>query len=173
MQNDDDLSNLSDAELNECFAVEVANIPHYFTIMKRGLYYRPNANGYTARIEEAWKVEEAIADQHVYPHDEPVTKHRLKRPPFSTDANAVLPWLEDCAVKAVRQCGEEGFPDEWMVDVFNGAPMGYGTATAPTFARAACIALIRAKRAAGMNARNLPADERSTHTGRSSESAWQ
>lgn len=50
--------------------------PTDWVLMKRGLYYRPKANGYTSNIEEAWRLTEAEADRHVYPHDEPVTKHR-------------------------------------------------------------------------------------------------
>lgn len=139
----DNLDTLSDGELDEVFAVEVANIPALFTLMKRGYYYRQNGNGYTSRIEEAWRVTEAVADQYVYPHDEPVTKHRLPHGEFSADANAVLPWL----LKAFRfhahgDAGEVTVQAEisathWLIP----------QSTAPTFARAAAIALIRAKRA--------------------------
>lgn len=47
-----------------------------WVLMKRGLYYRPDAKGYTGNINEAWVVTEEEANRHVYPHDEPVTKHR-------------------------------------------------------------------------------------------------
>lgn len=55
-----------------------------WVLMKRGLYYRPNAKGYTGNLAEAWIITEAEADKHVYPHDEPVTKHRVAD--FQSDA---------------------------------------------------------------------------------------
>lgn len=69
--------------------------PHKWVLKKRGLYYRPNACGYTDNILEAWVVSESVADQHTYPHDEPVTKHRYEPPEFAraalrSDAGAAL-----------------------------------------------------------------------------------
>lgn len=53
--------------------------PEEWVLMKRGLYYRPNAAGYTSNIEEAGVYTEEEAKKHVYPHDEPVTMHRKPR----------------------------------------------------------------------------------------------
>lgn len=69
---------------------ESLGIASRFVLMKRGLYYRPNGHGYTDRIEEAWILSGEEADKHVYPHDEPVTKHLAPLPAFATDANAAL-----------------------------------------------------------------------------------
>jgi hypothetical protein len=148
----DSLDSMTDAQLSEVFAVEVANIPHLFTLMNRGLYYRVNAAGYTSRLEEAWKVTEDVADKHVYPHDEPVSKHRLPYPPFATSADAVLPWLEKC--EHTFPCDEERisvsrYRATWGVAIaapsWDDSPF---SASAATFPRAACLALIRAKRGA-------------------------
>lgn len=70
---------------------------------------------------------------------------RLPIPSFATSADAVLPWLEKRHPWRADCCGEYGV----MVQVWRGPrPDGicYEIANAPTFARAACIALIRAKR---------------------------
>lgn len=63
-----------------------------WTVMKRGYYYRPKANGYTSCISEAWILPEAEAKKHEYPHDDPVTIHRAPLPAFeiSFDACALL-----------------------------------------------------------------------------------
>jgi len=61
-------------------------------------------------------------------------------PSFATSPAAVLPYLSK-----VRWKAQQFPPDGVWIDL--DAP-AYGDAYAPTFARAACIALIRAKRAA-------------------------
>lgn len=63
--------------------------PAKFVLIKRGLYYRPDACGYTACIDQAWKISEEEADKHVYPHDEPVTKRRAPDTDFLNDLNAM------------------------------------------------------------------------------------
>lgn len=133
-----DLDSLTDAQLSEVFAVEVAEMPPLFTLMKRGYYYRPNANGYTSHLADAWKVTEDVADQHVYPHDEPVTKHSVPRPPFAASADAVLPFIPTYADARKTALG-------WTIEICNEHGRFRGAMT--TFARAACIALIKAKRA--------------------------
>lgn len=60
-----------------------------WVLKKRGLYYRLKACGYTDHISEAWVVPESVADQHTYPHDEPVTKHRAPLPDYLNDLNAM------------------------------------------------------------------------------------
>lgn len=78
---------MTDNEINKAIA-EACGVADRWVIMKRGLYYRPNANGYTNRIEEAWVVTEDVADKHTYPHDEPVTKHPALVPDYLNDLNA-------------------------------------------------------------------------------------
>lgn len=63
--------------------------PPKFVLKKRGLYYRPDANGYTGNIRDAWMVTEDVADQHAYSNDEPVTKHPAPIPDFGSDLNAM------------------------------------------------------------------------------------
>jgi hypothetical protein len=75
-------------EINRRIA-EACGTDNRWTVMKCGLYYRPNAKGYTNRKDEAWIMTEAEADKETYPYDEPVTKHRLPAPPYCTDLNAM------------------------------------------------------------------------------------
>lgn len=64
------MNHLTDEQLN---AAIHAALPEEWLILKRGYYYRPDAKGYTNRIEEAWRVPLTIAKQHERPHGEPVT----------------------------------------------------------------------------------------------------
>ncbi len=76
---------------NEEMRVEIAKelgLDNRWVIMKHGLYYRPGAHGYTNNIQEAWVVSEAEADRHVYPHDDPVTKHPAPLPDWPNDLNS-------------------------------------------------------------------------------------
>ncbi len=118
----DDLDQLSDAALSEVFAVEVLN-------WKRGI----NCDGHPA----------------VWPPDcEPYTKRKQGKWPhgvsigatYAVSADAVLPFLEAAGlVKAIFSKSSA------LVEVHTGLDWAFGEA--PTFARAACVALIRAKRA--------------------------
>lgn len=49
-----------------------------YVLRKRGYFYRPNASGYTGRIEEAARYTLKEATRREYPHDDPVTKHHIK-----------------------------------------------------------------------------------------------
>ena len=69
---------------------EAMDVQSQFFIKKRGLYYRPNAKGYTSCPNCAWLVSEEVANRHAYPHDEPVTKHPAPLPDYHHDANAAL-----------------------------------------------------------------------------------
>jgi len=48
-----------------------------YVLRKRGYFYRPNAAGYTNKIEEAGRFTFTEASQREYPYDEPVTKHHI------------------------------------------------------------------------------------------------
>jgi hypothetical protein len=65
-----------------------------WVLMKRGLYYRPNAKGYTSSVSEAWVVSSTEADKHVYPHDEPITKHPAPKPAYLKSLDALQPVLK-------------------------------------------------------------------------------
>lgn len=56
--------------------------PQLFFLKKRGYYYRTDAKGYTACQADAWRLTEEEANKHVYPHDEPVTKHPVPVPNY-------------------------------------------------------------------------------------------
>jgi hypothetical protein len=81
-----------------------------FVIMRRGLYYRPDAMGYTGRIEDAWHVTEDVADQYVYPHDEPVSKRRLdKFPDYLNSWDAIIPLIQKQPVAIQRMIYREAY----------------------------------------------------------------
>ena len=116
----DELDKLTDAELSELFAVEVAG----------------------------WKVEREQFIDYWFDAD----GDDCNNPTFATDANAVLPWLEkfkeDCVkIQLVKN-------SIWRFTLFK-PHVGFGsgntkcisTCKSISFPRAACIALIRAKRA--------------------------
>jgi hypothetical protein len=74
-------------------------------------------------------------------------------PPYATDANAVLPWLEKNDSWHGGYDGTGG-PITYECEVFSRA--SYFKAMAPTFARAACVSLIRAKRAQNVRTGQTP-----------------
>ncbi len=106
----DNLDTLSDAQLNDAFAVEVMTL---------------------LCTEGHWH------SKPVFP-GAAVTHHRIHM--LCADANAVLPWLEKHG-----HAGAEFRGGSWFVFLWSMADVPQ--ATAPTFARAAVIALLRAKRA--------------------------
>jgi len=117
-----DLDPLTDAQLSEVFAVEVAG-------WRRGVYQ--SNSGW-------WKPWRPGAEEFV---DDLI--------PFATSADAVLPWLPRGVIatvscQAVISRGEFG----WRVTVpFGPPPSSLVQGSADTMPRAACIALIKAKRA--------------------------
>jgi len=67
-------------------------------IVKRDLYYRPNACGYTGIRDNAGRYSYAEAKSHVYPHDEEVTMVRLEDAPEITKA-----CFSDLAIKHLQE----------------------------------------------------------------------
>ena len=67
-------------------------------------------------------------------------------PGFSTDANALLPWLDKYQWQLTRWNPMSPQEAEYWINLPMGSP-GSVEATAPTFARSAATALIRAARA--------------------------
>lgn len=62
-----------------------------FTIQKRGLYYRPNGNGYTGNVDEAWCLPLDDAKKHEYNPkgcDEPVLLVAIPWKDYTQDLNA-------------------------------------------------------------------------------------
>lgn len=111
------LNELTDAELSECFAVEVAGM----------FVHREGEIAYTS-----W-------DKN------PDFEKRNQRcsplvPPFSTSADAVLPWL------GKQPWSADGEPESVKISIFDDFGNALSEGTATTFARAACIALIEQKR---------------------------
>ncbi len=141
------LDDLTDDQLNEVFAAEVAQLQPMYHVFKRGYYYRPNAAGYTDKAEEAGLYTEAEAKVHEYPRGEqPVTIKRVPTPSFATDVNAVLPWLEKASYSPLimRPYHHDPDMDRTYEVLFYGLEQ---RSSAPTFARALVLALIQAKRA--------------------------
>ena len=116
----DELDTMTDPELSEAFATEMAGCKKEGPILiaaKRGAIFAnwKNANG-------DWVCE----------------------PSFATDANAVFPWLEK------HQTANAFVFGFWTVRIVCPCPRNIkilAEAEAKTFQRAACIALIRSKRA--------------------------
>lgn len=128
----------------EC--AEAMGLSNRFVLMKRGLYYRPEGHGYTANIAEAWVLLEHEANKHVYPHDEPVTKHPAPVPEFESDANAALTLAKALADEGWRW-RVQNEPDQLVTAIFFRGYRGTGSwrpveATAPTFELALCQAFL-------------------------------
>lgn len=68
---------------------EACGVANRFVLLKKGFYYRPNGNGYTFKIENAWILSEEEADKHVYPRGGLVTKQRVPPPDYLNDLNAI------------------------------------------------------------------------------------
>lgn len=117
---------LSEAELGETFAVEVAG------------WRARRAEGYVAAYEIVF------ADGSLSDIKYGSASHAFAvEARFASSADAVLPWL----MKYDSWMAQHGIGDVMVsTDHDHGDPDGY-VGIAPTFARAACIALIRAKRA--------------------------
>ncbi len=56
------LTELTEGELNQRLAELVGH--DEWMILKRGYYYRPNGNGYTSSLSEAWKLPKSKAKKH-------------------------------------------------------------------------------------------------------------
>lgn len=123
----DELNQLTDAQLSEVFAVEVAG-------WKRG--------------DVRWPPGEADETAGWIPPGEKSPRGYPCCPSFATSADAVLPFVHKAGwAECLQWDMENGKPTafRWRVRVV-GRRGGYIEGEAPTFARAACIALIRAKR---------------------------
>lgn len=144
----DTLDTLPDLQLDETFAIEVAQLTPMWHVMKRGLFYRPKAAGYTSVESEAGLFTKAEAKQHEYLHDEPVTIRRAPWKRYSGDEREVMPWLSKTMVE-INHMHREKIGWQWEVKVWKEDSSSFfpHEAESPTLARAACIALIRRKRA--------------------------
>ncbi len=76
-------------ELQRIAIATACGLADRWVLMKRGLYWRPDAKGYTNDVNDAWILSEAEADKYVYPHDEPVTKHRAPIPDYLNSLDAM------------------------------------------------------------------------------------
>lgn len=126
MNTDDDLDQKTDDEISAILALEVAQWTYW------------PADSLDFRSHEHWRDSEN--EVHV-------------EPAFATDASAVLPWLEKWQKeedpsrhRLVKMAYGHGYLGVGHFCTMHGEDhlhVGY----APSFARAACVALIRAKRA--------------------------
>lgn len=134
----DELDKLSDAELSECFAVEVAEV------WKRETPRDGGVRAYSVVGTGAWREI----------HEGPGCWRPDDLSDFATSADAVLPWLEKtggtgkyeawCPTPIItfNRLGVRPEHCGWNIDLGEHNKIN----RAPTFARSACIALIRAKR---------------------------
>lgn len=106
---------MSDEQINVAIA-EACGKDRLFVLKKRGLYYRPNAAGYTDRVSEAWIISEEEADRHTYPHDDPVTKHRAPVPNYANDLNAMFSAEEWLASHGEGELGYQ-YDQKWLPQV--------------------------------------------------------
>lgn len=119
----DDLESLEDGALSEVFAVEICETVKPIPSNVEGVrFYEDTRNGALRRSD--WRNDFWTE--------------------FCTDANAVLPWLEKC--DSWQSLFDQGEMREYTVTVWPGDG-DCCDAESTTFARAACLALIRAKRA--------------------------
>lgn len=124
--NPDDLDAKTDAELNELFLREVA-----------GWFPEPNNKSF-------WRTHWPRDNDNFkgYQGPEPSHFHNVMLPRPCTDANAVLPWLEKEKRWEINYFGDA----QWKEKAYCAEVRGFRV-LAPTFARAAVLALLRAKRA--------------------------
>lgn len=143
----DELDTLTDEKLSEVFAVEVAK-----TYCRHPLVRGDKTKGIVARFHGGITKSPGSQERSI-----DVTLWRDGRyggslwPSFATDANAVLPWLEKQMQWAINGCGVPEIPlAGWSVLIQTPTKSDFAAnnfvGRAPTFARAACIALIRAHR---------------------------
>lgn len=126
-----DLGALTDQQLNTVFVVEVegwTNVHPYFRI----------------------RTHDRIS---ILKGNHPVSGSHCTVPDYTADANAVLPWLEKWKVVKWEYVKPANLTAH-RIDLFAGldSPEPDGWGMAPTFTRAAMIALILAKRAQKGNA---------------------
>ncbi len=127
----DELDNLSDEKLSELFALEVAGM----TKRTEGLFW--SADDKRAYILTGSALHDVRKKMRL-----PCTPALMLS--FATDANAVLPWLE----RAGYFFRVSGIRAQWTVQIWNcRGEQPDGVATSATLSRAACVALILAKRA--------------------------
>lgn len=80
---------MSDEEMNAAIHSAIGRGDEWL-IVKRGLFYRPNAHGYTSNEQDAWRLSEQDAKLQLYPHgDEPVTMQRASPADYANDLNAM------------------------------------------------------------------------------------
>ncbi len=118
----DNLDQLSDTALSEAFAVEVLNWKRGINCDGRPAVWPPDCAPYTKRKPGKWAYGVSIGAA------------------YAVSADAVLPFLEAAGLVKVIFSKSSA-----LVEVETGLDWAFGEA--PTFARAACLALIRAKRA--------------------------
>lgn len=79
-----------------------------FGLKKRGLWYRPDAKGYTDRQCEAWRLTEAEAKKHEYTrggYEEQVRVMILDTPHYTTDPAA----SDALDTEIINKLGQQGY----------------------------------------------------------------
>src|SRR6202012_3498780 len=108
----------------------------FVRLMKRGLWYRPDAKGYTSDVGEAGRYTLDEAMKLIHPDDEPVTMHKFPVPHYSTDPAAAMQVLEKClSTKLAFGATLQSTPSGFAVSM---AIAGHYNSTAETLPLAIC-----------------------------------
>jgi len=80
---------MTDQQINAAIA-EITGSDKLVGLKKRGLWWRPNAHGYTYNESEAWRITEEEAKKYARPNDvDAVTVERFKLIDYCNDENAI------------------------------------------------------------------------------------
>lgn len=118
-------------ELDAWIGVNLFNHGETVGLMKRGLWYRPKASGYTGSESEAGRYSREEAKRHEYNPPgclDPVTVAEFSAPHYTTDAAPSLEVLKKCAEKVCVKVTQM-VDGQWQVFSHSGQTI---STTAPT-----------------------------------------
>jgi len=90
---------LKNRDLDKWIHAHVMHADEFVGLKKRGVWYRPNASGYTSDQRLAGRYTRDEAKRYEYPHDEPVTIHEFEPQNYTTNPADAMAVLEKCALK--------------------------------------------------------------------------